>query len=49
MGSGLSMAYRIMQENDGEILVDSQPGQGTQVTLRLPIRNERTETPETVE
>lgn len=40
MGSGLSMAYRIMQEHGGEILVDSQPGEGTQVTLRLPLRHE---------
>jgi len=41
MGSGLSMAYRILQEHDGEILVTSQPGQGTQVTLTLPVRQER--------
>jgi len=41
MGSGLSMAYRILQEHDGEILVTSQPGQGTQVTLTLSVRQER--------
>jgi signal transduction histidine kinase len=41
MGSGLSMAYRILQEHDGEILVESEPGKGSLVTLRIPIRQER--------
>ncbi len=41
MGSGLSMAYRIMQEHDGEILVESKLGEGTQVMLRIPVRCER--------
>jgi light-regulated signal transduction histidine kinase (bacteriophytochrome) len=35
------LAYRIMQEHDGEILVESEPGEGTLVTLRIPVRQER--------
>ena len=38
MGSGLSMAYRIVQEHGGRIGIDSESGQGTEVTIRLPVR-----------
>jgi signal transduction histidine kinase len=41
MGSGLAMAYRILQEHQGTIAIDSQIGKGTQVTIRLPIRQEK--------
>ena len=38
MGSGLSMAYRIVQEHGGEIGVKSEVGAGTEVMIRLPVR-----------
>ena len=38
LGSGLSMAYRIVQEHDGDLRIDSEPGQGTEVTILLPVR-----------
>lgn len=38
LGSGLSMAYRIMQEHDGDLRIDSTPGSGTQVSILLPLR-----------
>ncbi|MEN8170617.1 MAG: PAS domain S-box protein [Pseudomonadota bacterium] len=43
-GMGLSIIYRIMEDHDGHILLDSKPGKGT--TFRLlfpPIPNEITE------
>ena len=36
MGSGLSIAYNIIQEHQGEILIASEQGRGTSVTIRLP-------------
>lgn len=38
MGSGLSMAYRIAQEHGGHIDIGSQVGEGTTVTIHLPMR-----------
>jgi len=38
LGSGLSMAYRIVQEHEGELRLDSEPGEGTEVTILLPVR-----------
>jgi len=38
MGSGLSMAYRIVQEHEGEICVESELGVGTEISIRLPVR-----------
>ena len=35
-GLGLSIVYRIMEEHQGEILVDSEYGKGTVFTLLLP-------------
>jgi signal transduction histidine kinase/HAMP domain-containing protein len=37
-GIGLSVVYRIVQLHDGTIDVQSQPGRGTVVTVRLPLR-----------
>lgn len=37
-GLGLSIAYDIIQKHAGDIWVDSEPGQGTSFTIRLPAR-----------
>jgi signal transduction histidine kinase len=37
LGFGLSKCWRILQEHGGEVLLDSTPGAGTRVTLRLPV------------
>lgn len=37
-GLGLPMVHRIMDAHNGVIAIDSAPGVGTRVTLRLPIR-----------
>ena len=41
MGFGLATDYRIIQDHDGEIHIDSEIGAGTQVVITLPLRNER--------
>lgn len=35
-GLGLSMIYGLVQQSNGEIKLDSVPGEGTTVTIRLP-------------
>ena len=35
-GLGLSMSYSIVQRHNGDIAVESEPGQGTTFTLRFP-------------
>jgi signal transduction histidine kinase len=39
-GLGLSVSYGIIKEHGGEILVDSQPGHGTTMTVRLPVMSD---------
>ena len=36
-GLGLSISYNIIQKHQGEITVQSQPGQGTEFTITLPV------------
>jgi two-component system, NtrC family, sensor kinase len=42
-GLGLSVSYGIVRDHGGEILIDSEEGRGTTMTVRLPIVAERTE------
>lgn len=35
-GLGLPLVYGIVREHGGRVLLDSQPGQGTTITIRLP-------------
>jgi len=37
-GLGLSITYDIIKKHQGEIYVESRPGQGTSFTIRLPIQ-----------
>ena len=43
-GLGLAVVHGIVTARDGEMTLDSSPGQGTQVTLYLPIRKQRPKT-----
>ncbi len=39
MGLGLSTDYRIIQDHQGEIQIESEVGKGTEVTISLPIES----------
>ncbi len=41
-GLGLSVSYGIVERHGGTIAVDSQPGRGTVITVRLPLNQSRT-------
>jgi two-component system cell cycle sensor histidine kinase/response regulator CckA len=36
-GLGLSQVYGIVQQHDGQIVLDSRPGEGTKVSIFLPV------------
>ncbi|MBC7364930.1 MAG: ATP-binding protein, partial [Candidatus Aminicenantes bacterium] len=40
-GLGLAICRKIMEEHEGKILVESQPGRGTKITLVFPKLMER--------
>ena len=40
VGLGLSIAYRVIEGHNGNVDVQSEPGQGTTFTIRLPIISE---------
>ncbi len=40
-GLGLSIVHSIVTQHDGEVLVDSSPGMGTTMTVRLPAHDPR--------
>jgi signal transduction histidine kinase len=42
-GLGLSVAYGIITRHNGEITVESQPGEGTTFTIKLPTKQEKLE------
>ena len=42
-GLGLSMVYKIIQEHQGRIKIDSVPGTGTRVVVRLPQHRDQQE------
>ncbi|MDE2181078.1 MAG: response regulator [candidate division NC10 bacterium] len=46
-GLGLNVSYGIISEHHGEISVQSQPGQGTTVLMKLPIASGLRSTPQT--
>ncbi|MBC7189249.1 hypothetical protein H5U35_03415, partial [Candidatus Aerophobetes bacterium] len=37
-GLGLSISYGIVKSHGGEIVINSSPGKGTTVVVRLPVR-----------
>jgi PAS domain S-box-containing protein len=41
-GLGLSLVYAIMERSGGRMEIESEPGQGTTIMLKLPIASERT-------
>ena len=40
-GLGLAQVFGVMQQSDGAIEIDSRPGEGTTIILRLPMTDER--------
>ncbi len=42
-GLGLSIVHSIVTQHDGEVLVDSSPGMGTTMTVRLPAHDPRSD------
>ncbi len=40
LGLGLTIAYGVVRQHGGEIRIESEPGKGTVVEIRLPVRSE---------
>ena len=40
-GLGLSISYSIIRQHHGEILVESEPGVGTTITVKLPVLSDK--------
>jgi len=40
-GLGLSMVYGIIQRHHGTLVIESEPGEGTTFTIRLPVQKEQ--------
>lgn len=38
VGLGMAIVYRLVEEHGGDILVNSEPGAGTRIAVRLPLR-----------
>jgi two-component system NtrC family sensor kinase len=38
-GLGLSVVHGVVQQHGGRVLIESEPGQGTRVALRIPVRH----------
>jgi signal transduction histidine kinase len=41
-GLGMAIVYGIIQDHKGDIHVESSPGVGTEFTIDLPVRHQRT-------
>ncbi|MGE0764787.1 MAG: sensor histidine kinase, partial [Bdellovibrionales bacterium] len=37
-GLGLSISYGVVQKHGGDIIVQSEPGKGTEFTILLPVK-----------
>jgi two-component system sensor histidine kinase PilS (NtrC family) len=46
-GLGMAIVYRIVQDHEGDLAVDSRPGSRTRITVRLPVEAARAEAPQT--
>ena len=43
-GLGMAVTYRIIRNHQGEIQVSSQPGEGTRLTIEIPLHSDASPT-----